>query len=127
MGDLLVEPPAGVVLRHVEPHEPATLEVVAADLPVVGGAVALGVVAAAAALVVASRLVLLLQVDHEGALVVRLSSDHLVDGVARVVGRLGDVDAEHGSGVVGKGRVFHAFLYLKYERGNETTFFNFLL
>ena len=115
MGDLLVEPPAGVVLRHVEPHEPATLEVVATDLPVVGGAVALGVVAAAA-LVVASRLVLLLQVDHEGALVVRLSSDHLVDGVARVVGRLGDVDAEHGSGVIGKGRVFHAFLYLKYER-----------
>ena len=126
MGDLLVEPPAGVVLRHVEPHEPATLEVVAADLPVVGGAVALGVVAAAA-LVVASRLVLLLQVDHEGALVVRLSSDHLVDGVARVVGRLGDVDAEHGPGVIGKRRVFHAFLYLKYERGNETTFFNFLL
>ena len=42
--DLLVEPPAGVVLADVEPDETPALEILPADLAVVGRAVALGVV-----------------------------------------------------------------------------------
>ena len=42
LGDLLVEPAAGVVLRDVEPDEPAAHEVVPTHLAVVGCAVTLG-------------------------------------------------------------------------------------
>ena len=59
-----------------------------------------------------------LQIDHERPLIRRLpSSNHLVDGVASVVGHLGHVDSQHGAGEVGERLVLHAFknLYMKEE------------